>query len=137
MWRLQPGISADTLQQVYEQMRCKLRWKRCFTCCESKHREKKINYDCVHVTACGRPAQETENPQNPLVSLQPHCPYLQSRLLVITTVISGGWRLVPQPRHQDKVLAVEGGHRVRGHANLPHRALVIHGCCCETQPRCS
>lgn len=136
MGRVEAAAWMITLQQVYEQMRWKPRWKRCFTCCKSKHKEKK-NYDCVHVTTCGRPAQETEYPRNPLVFLQPRRPYLQSRLLVIATVISRGWRLVPQPRHQDKVLTVEGGHRVRGHANLPHRALVIHGCRCETQPRCS
>ena len=40
--------------------------------------------------------------------------YLQSGLLVIATVVGGrrGCVVVAQPGHQDKVLAVERGHRV-------------------------
>lgn len=53
--------------------------------------------------------------------------YLQSCLFIIATIISGGG-VVPQAGHQDKVLTVEGGHRVGGHANFPHRGLVIHDC---------
>ena len=40
----------------------------------------------------------------------PNHPYLQSCLFVITTIISGGGCLVPQPGHKDKVLTVESGN---------------------------